>query len=564
MAVDRGTFAGLLLDALGAPRTDSNVAFLVAWMGREGTSAAFNPLATTLPWPGSTDFNSVGVRNYPTLAAGVAATAQTLTSGYPAIVGDLRAGDGARAGQEHAELRKWSGGGYDSIGGSGGAGNVGGNPGVSTEGFLGDVAHAVGAFLIDALALIGLGLGGGQAAAAPWLAELQQDAFRLDPTKVLPPELLAQGVLKNLIDANEAADDAAGSGIRRSRFDAMVAIAGNPPGPFEILRMLNRGIVDPPTAEQGLRESYLRNEWVPMLMQLRHDIMSTPEAVEAAVQNHISYGLARDAAELNGTPGDLFDVLYQTAGNPPGPTETLNMMVRGIFTEADAVQALRESRLKDKYIPQFLQLARRRIPLRTITSLLNNGAITDAQAIEDLKALGYSDADAAAIVAGHKKPPTAPHRELSVAQIRDLYSQRMISREEAAADLVALGYTLQAANEVLSLADTADARSLRRSAITKVRGAYDRRKITRAEASTDLDRIGVPGATRDDMLNLWDIEREAVTVELSATDICGAGHKGVFDRAEVLARLEAIGYSPDDALVFAYVHNGIPVPQTGG
>lgn len=113
----RDDFARALLARLGAPASDTNVEFLASWMAREGTSAQFNPLATTLRVPGSTALggNPAGVQNYPDFAAGVDATARTLLSGYPRIVADLIRGDGAAAGREAAELGKWSGGGYSSI-----------------------------------------------------------------------------------------------------------------------------------------------------------------------------------------------------------------------------------------------------------------------------------------------------------------------------------------------------------------------------------------------------------------------------------------------------------------
>ncbi len=74
-----------VLNGIGAPLTAQNVRALELWAGSEGTSARYNPLATTLgsqasgvTIAGSTDFNSVGVQNYPNESTGVNATVQTL------------------------------------------------------------------------------------------------------------------------------------------------------------------------------------------------------------------------------------------------------------------------------------------------------------------------------------------------------------------------------------------------------------------------------------------------------------------------------------------------------
>lgn len=82
-----------LLRGLHAKGTAQNRRVLLAQQLAEGGSARWNPLNTSEPWPGSTDYNTTGVRNYPTGAAGIAATVATFTNGhYPGIVRDLRLG----------------------------------------------------------------------------------------------------------------------------------------------------------------------------------------------------------------------------------------------------------------------------------------------------------------------------------------------------------------------------------------------------------------------------------------------------------------------------------------
>lgn len=82
-----------LLAAIHARGVKQNRRLLEAWARAEGGHAAYNPLNTTEPWPGSTEYNPVGVKNYPSGPAGVAATAATLVNGhYTGIVEDLRSG----------------------------------------------------------------------------------------------------------------------------------------------------------------------------------------------------------------------------------------------------------------------------------------------------------------------------------------------------------------------------------------------------------------------------------------------------------------------------------------
>lgn len=88
------TFSGweaAVLTKVGAPVTPINVRFLDAWQREEGGDATNNPLNTTLPEPGAGNYNSVGVKNYPSATVGAAATAATLRGGYPNIVAALKA-----------------------------------------------------------------------------------------------------------------------------------------------------------------------------------------------------------------------------------------------------------------------------------------------------------------------------------------------------------------------------------------------------------------------------------------------------------------------------------------
>jgi peptidoglycan hydrolase CwlO-like protein len=104
MTITYGQWAREFLGAMGAPASRSNQVAVIAWEAAEGTQATWNPLATTFYMPGSTVYNSSGVRNYATKDQGIDASNATLKRpghGYDAIVASLRksgdAMDSARA-----------------------------------------------------------------------------------------------------------------------------------------------------------------------------------------------------------------------------------------------------------------------------------------------------------------------------------------------------------------------------------------------------------------------------------------------------------------------------------
>lgn len=113
------SWAKSFLSAIGAPATAANLQSVENWITVEGdfSSAGHNnPLNTTLPTAASTGtFNSAGVQNYGSAAAGLAATVQTLEAGgYGDILMLLRSGQGLASGAA-AGLKRWSGGAYGSV-----------------------------------------------------------------------------------------------------------------------------------------------------------------------------------------------------------------------------------------------------------------------------------------------------------------------------------------------------------------------------------------------------------------------------------------------------------------
>lgn len=83
------------LRTLGAPTCSDNEVLVVTWETAESTQATYNPLATTHAMPGAGVFNSAGVKDYVSLAQGLAASRDTLEGGadsyaYGAILDALR------------------------------------------------------------------------------------------------------------------------------------------------------------------------------------------------------------------------------------------------------------------------------------------------------------------------------------------------------------------------------------------------------------------------------------------------------------------------------------------
>lgn len=106
----REQWAEGFLGYAGWSLSQEKVIALVAQATREGSGAAWNPLDTTEGAPGATDYNTAGVKDYPSAAAGFGATLATFLNGrYPELVANLAdpAGGSAASYATSAELNTW-------------------------------------------------------------------------------------------------------------------------------------------------------------------------------------------------------------------------------------------------------------------------------------------------------------------------------------------------------------------------------------------------------------------------------------------------------------------------
>jgi hypothetical protein len=111
-----------ILTAAKLPVTDANVAVITTMARGEGMDPSTNNwLATTTAAPGSGQFNSVGVQEFPSYQEGVDATARTLLNGnYKGMVALMGKGADLKTiasnPEVQANLRTWQGGSSEDVG----------------------------------------------------------------------------------------------------------------------------------------------------------------------------------------------------------------------------------------------------------------------------------------------------------------------------------------------------------------------------------------------------------------------------------------------------------------
>lgn len=387
-----------------------------------------------------------------------------------------------------------------------------------------------------------------------WLARLgvQSDYQNLAVAmqlQILTPDQLAALVTFGVLTQATAAKEAARSGMNATDFGYLVEGNGQPPSNEELLFAYRRGLIDKARLLRGITQGPVRNEWFDVIESLGQVPMSTADAIEAAVQNHLSYDQAKAISGQNGLMADQFDPLYQTAGSPPGPEAMMSYLNRGFITETQATQALAESRLKPKYYPLILKSREALLPMVQVRQALGKGAITHEHAVSVLAAHGYNAEDTAVILQDAVAVKTETARKLTESQVLALHTQRAITDAQATEMLGALEYTPDQISWLLSLTELQHMTAMVNVAINKIRSQYVGRHIDESTASGDLDALGVIPAQRDSLMTLWDIERSTVTKSLTLAQATKALGAGLLTSADFTNRVAAMGYAPADVSI---------------
>jgi hypothetical protein len=378
---------------------------------------------------------------------------------------------------------------------------------------------------------------------------------------LLPPAILADAVLRGWMTEADGQTEAAKQGITPERFSIMLDDTGEPPGLMQLLEAYRRGIIDKPTLEHGIKESRVRDEWIPTVEALKYQPPSAAEAIDAAVKGHLDMQTAQEMAAVAGLDPANFDWRYKATGNPPGAGELVDLWRRGLVDEQHVIDALKQGHLADAYIPDILALRRKLLSGSELLMAQQTGNITGHEVIAGLLDLGYSESDAAILAATGSRAKIAADWQLAKQIVVDQYQIGSISKADAATYLTTIGYDQHEADSILAVADLARALQAQNAAISKIKSRFIAYKIDAVQAQNSLVDLQVPAEQVTTIITEWELAREANTPLLTPAQIADALHYTIIDQATAQAELERLGYSPQDAYIMLSVRAHAPLPN---
>lgn len=368
------------------------------------------------------------------------------------------------------------------------------------------------------------------------------DSYKKLANPILQVEALAEMVVQGVFTEPEGAQNAALLGWSAADFHRLVRLAGNPPGPQEMLSMWNRGIATEADVDKGLLQSRLKPEWVDQFKQLREHPASVAAAVSAVIKERITVEQGHAIALQNGITTATFDMLVDEGGRPISITEALQLIRRGEFTDAQFNEVVARSDVKTMYAPDLLKLREVLPSLAQMRAVIGTGALPDSVAKDVLTRLGLApDIVAGVIAAGHGEK-LAGSKALTQTAVLEAYQTEQVSAADATTMLGGLGYDANDAKLLLAYTDYQRAHTYRTAVIAVVKARYLANDIDEGTASSTLDQIGMLPAERDQYLQLWTFDIQANPHLLTLAQLNAMVKKGILDAGQYAAYLPRLGY----------------------
>lgn len=405
-------------------------------------------------------------------------------------------------------------------------------------------------------------------ALAPFLNALANEVNAQFPVVPLSPADAAMAVIRNLASEDAAAGQAAKSGVSPADFAVLVGLSGDAPAPEALAVALRRQLIDAGTYDKGIRQGRLRDEWADLIRELAVQQPTPSEALTAVVESQLSEaeGRAKFAA-FGGMPSE-FDWLLGTVGSAPSPVEAASMAHRGLIPwsgkglgELSFEQAVAEGHSRTKWTAAYRGLSEYLPPPRTVTAMHKEGALTDAQAAAILAAHGLSPELTAAYLRASTGQKLAKAKELADSTVLELYRDRLIHRDQAAAFIAANGYSSAEAEYILEVEDLRAQQAAITHAVARVHTLYTSHKVGVATAGEALAQLGLDAKSADELLTVWAHERAANVKLPTPAQVESAFGFEIVDQATATQLLVDQGYSPHDAWLVLSVHHKAALPD---
>jgi SOS response regulatory protein OraA/RecX len=404
------------------------------------------------------------------------------------------------------------------------------------------------------------------------------DAIRTLYSIYRPSELsaaeAAAAVVGGQITPEKGFAYAARAGVPDADFRVMLDTAGTTLAPGQLLDLLNRREIDQTDVERFLRESSLKDKFIPLLLKLRFNLLGASDYIRFAVRDvfepdkRSKFTLDQDYPEiltdkLNRIGYSETDARDSWAAHweLPSPTQVYEMLHRGklpsgisvedYLKSADYAPVWRQSLVDISYNPITRTDAKRMYKLRGDFDAL----------VQNFRNNGYNEQDAKDLAEFTREDvslETRQERELLVGPVKTaalaMYKARRISEDQLRQVLANLKYPKETVDRFVADVEFVREADHREDIAAALKSAYVKALRTRDDTIILLRQSGWDGEALDQLLETWDLLRavtelqphQEATRDLTKAEIVSAYAERVIAPESASSQLLALGYDQSE------------------
>lgn len=405
-------------------------------------------------------------------------------------------------------------------------------------------------------------------------ASFYNDAIRILYSLYRPSELsaaeAASAVVAGQIPLERGFAYAARAGVPDADFRVMLDTAGATLAPGQLLDLLNRRELTQDDVERFLRESNLKDKFIPMLLKLRFQLLGAPDYIRMAVRDVFTPAKRAELTLDEGFP-ELLVQRFQAIGYSesdardlwaahwelPSPTQAYDMLHRGLITSAELDAYLESADYAPKWRPLLKAISYSPLTRVDVRRAYKLGVVDLAQVKRTYMDLGYDDANAEILTRFTKEDADTERvqeRELLVGPVKAkalaMYQARRITEAQLRATLANLKYPEETVNRFV--ADIEFVREADRldDLAAAVKAAYIKGLRPRDATVALLEAGGWAGDALAELMAGWTLLREvtelqphqAASRDLTKQEIVSAYAERIVAPEVANTQLLALGY----------------------
>lgn len=243
----------------------------------------------------------------------------------------------------------------------------------------------------------------------------------------------------------------------------------------------------------------------------------------------------------------------------PSPSQVYEMLHRGQVSPPEVDAYLKAADYSPAWRSKLAAISYNvpgRIDLRRMYAA---GVFDEARVLKGYKDLGYTDADAAALTQFAKHQAAGNVTELPRGVLLEGYREGTLSRPDATAHFLQLGFTQPEASFMMDLEDLKNAHELQSLNENVIEADLKAGVVNEAQAMGALSALGVPARRAGLLVALWRSRHAAKTATLTVGHIQHAIREKLIPDAFGFQRLQALGYNQGDAaMLLALAHPQAP------